>query len=388
MLKELDVIVGEKGISIAGPVFFIAEISFSHGGSLSEAHRLADAAAECGADAVRVRTSRAGRAKLPDTGRSGSDSEAGLLPFDQTALGWEDLKRLKGHADARQILLIATPDDEESADFLHEVDIVAFQVASCNLTHLPLLRHVASKGRPVLLSTGMSYMGEVAEAVLTLKSAGAKSVVLMHSVVTHPAAPESLNLRAVATLYRHFELPVGYADHSQGTLFALSAAILGATVIEKPLALDSGSAREPCPAAIGPSEMRSLIKSIRMVELSLGDGRKRPSTTEASARSNTRRSIIAAVDIRAHESIARWMLACDRPGTGLEPRRMEQLVGMRSRRDIAKGTLLSWDDLSVSSRLSLHLDEEPAEALLVGRINRSAVSRGQAARRDSGAGSG
>ncbi len=364
MLKERDVIVGNKGISMGGPAFFIAEITYSHSDCMSEAYRLVDAASECGADSVKIRTSRSGREVPADSAQSGRESRPNDQRLARKDMDCDQLVKLKAYAVTRGILLIAVPCDEESTDFLTELDVAAFQIASRDLTHLPLLRHVASKAKPIILATGMSFLNEVAEAILTLKSAGAKGIVLMHSVSCHPAEPESLNLRSITTLRQQFELPVGYADHCEGTLFAVAAAVLGASVIEKPMTLDSGSKLTPWRVAASPAEMRQLIQSVRAVEMSLGDGRKRPSAPEVSMRAKERRSIVAAVDIRAHESIARWMLSCERPGSGLEPRKLDKLIGMRARRDIAKGTPLRWEDLSASARWSLDARSDPAETAI------------------------
>ncbi len=363
MLKAEDVVVGDKGVSIAGPVFFIAEITYSHGGSLDEACRLVDAAAECGADGVKIRASRAGKEVPNNPGRRGGESRGKHLRSPCEDLGWDDLARLKTHAATRGVVLISVPCDEESADFLSEIDIAAFQIASRDLTHLPLLRHVASKAKPIILATGMSFLNEVAEGLLTLKSAGARGIVLMHSVSRYPAQPESLNLRSITTLRRNFELPVGYADHCEGTLFAVAAATLGASAIEKSVTLDSISGGTSIQLAVNPGEMRHLIQSVRAIETSLGDGRKCPSAAEVSVRTKERRSIVAAADIRAHESIARWMLSCERPGSGLEPRKLDKLIGMRARRDIAKGTPLRWEDLSASARWCLDVRTDVAEMI-------------------------
>jgi N-acetylneuraminate synthase/N,N'-diacetyllegionaminate synthase len=261
----------------------------------------------------------------------------------------EGLYRLKEHADSRGVCYLPTPADEETVDSLDQLGVHAYRVASCDLTHIPLLRHIASKGRPVFLSTGMSYLGEVADAVWALRSAGAGEVVLMHSVASSRAPAESLNLRAIRTLHEHFELPVGYSDHSEGALFPLIAATLGAVVVEKALTLDRCPGDPSRVTAIDPEEMRAMVQSLRALDLSLGDGRKRPASCEITNRVRSRRSIVAACDIRAYESITQWMLTCKRPGNGIEPSRAERLVGMQARRNIPKDKILRWDDLATTA---------------------------------------
>jgi N-acetylneuraminate synthase/N,N'-diacetyllegionaminate synthase len=192
----------------------------------------------------------------------------------------------------------------------------------------------------------MSYMNEVADALWTLKSAGAKDILLMHCVSLYPAPAESLNLRAIQTLQQQFELPVGYSDHSQGSILSVAAVVLGAAAVEKHFTLDKSAPGPDHKLSADPQELRSLIGGVREIELALGDGRKRPTTEEAQNRVFTRRSIVSVVDIRAHETVAPWMLACKRPGGGIEPRDFDRVVGMHARRDIGRDSVLSWNDLA------------------------------------------
>src|SRR5262249_5041670 len=162
-----------------------------------------------------------------------------------------------------------------------------------------LLRHVASKRKPVLLSTGMSYLGEVTEALGALRSGGAQEIALLHCVSCYPAEPGSLNLRAIQTLAEQFDLPVGYSDHSQGIVAGLIAVALGACVLEKHFTLDKNAVGPDHSLSADPEELRRLVRELRVVESALGDGRKRPARSEGGSRLQTRRSIVAAVDIRA-----------------------------------------------------------------------------------------
>jgi N-acetylneuraminate synthase/N,N'-diacetyllegionaminate synthase len=194
----------------------------------------------------------------------------------------------------------------------------------------------------------MSYLNEVAEAVWTLKSSGAHDILLLHCVSAYPAPPESLNLRAIQTLRDYFDLPVGFSDHSEGILLPLIAVALGAMVIEKHFTLDKQAEGPDHRLSLNPEELRLMIRNLRDAEKSLGDGRKRPTTAEEENRLLSRRSIVAAVDIRSSESISPWMLAFKRPGSGLEPRHVQKVVGMKARRNISKDTILQWEDLMPS----------------------------------------
>jgi N-acetylneuraminate synthase/N,N'-diacetyllegionaminate synthase len=192
----------------------------------------------------------------------------------------------------------------------------------------------------------MSYLNEVADAIWSLRSSGAKEIVLMHCVSSYPAAPQHLNLRAIRTLQSYFDLPVGLSDHSEGILLSMVAVAFGAIVLEKHFTLDKQASGPDHKASMDPADLKALVRGLRDVEASLGDGRKRPSDSEEESRLLSRRSIVAAADIRANEPIAPWMLAFKRPGSGIEPRNWEKLVGMIARRNIGKDTILQWEDLA------------------------------------------
>ncbi len=350
-MRHRELLIGDRAVGAGCRVFVIAEIGINHNGSLSEALKLIEAAVGCGADAVKFQSFRADRLLLSTGDRLSQQEDGGETAyqmFRRLELGWEEHRKLKEHAENLGALFLSTPFDEESADLLGEIGVPAFKIASADLTHLPLLRHVAGKGKPVLLSTGMSFLSEVADAVWNLRTAGAEDILLLHCVSCYPSLPESSNLRAIQTLADYFDMPVGYSDHSQGILLPLVAVSLGAVLIEKHFTLDRNGNGPDHKLSSDPAEFRSLVQSIRAVEASLGDGRKCPTTAEAEGRLLGRRSIVAAVDIRTHETIAPWMLTMKRPATGLEPKQLNRLIGMRARRNIAKDTILQWDDLTPS----------------------------------------
>jgi N-acetylneuraminate synthase/N,N'-diacetyllegionaminate synthase len=348
-MKTSEITIEQRSIGSSATAFVIAEVGINHDGDVNQAHKLVDAAADCGADAVKFQTFRADKLLIPARDRltqQGEGSESAFEMFRRVELGWEDFESLRKHARERGISFLSTPFDEESADFLDRIGVPAFKIASSDLTHVPLLKHVAGKGKPIFLSTGMAYLNEVADALWTLKSAGAKDILLMHCVSLYPAPAESLNLRAIQTLSQQFDLPVGYSDHSQGIILSLAAIVLGAAAVEKHFTLDKSGPGPDHKLSADPEELRSLIRGVREVELALGDGRKRPSPEEAQNRLLNRRSVVSVVDIRAHETVAPWMLACKRPGGGIEPREFDRVVGMRARRNIGRDSILNWNDLA------------------------------------------
>jgi N,N'-diacetyllegionaminate synthase len=363
-MKETDILVDQKVIGSGSRVFVIAEIGINHDGSVNQAEKLIDAAVEAGADAVKFQSFRADRLLIPSRDRyahqvEGSESAYQLLR--RCELSWADQEKLKKHSDRRGVIFMSTPFDEESADFLDSLGVPIFKIASSDITHVPLLRHVASKGKPILLSTGMSFLGEVADAIWSLKSAGAKEILLMHCVSAYPALPQDMNLRAIQTLQSYFELSVGLSDHSQGILLPLIAVALGAVIIEKHFTLDKTASGPDHKVSMDPDDLKTLVASLRDVEACLGDGRKRPSDVEEESRLFSRRSIVAAVDIRANETIAPWMLSFKRPGTGLEPRHWEKVIGMTARRNVEKDTILQWEDLIPSGFSNPNRDDSRLE---------------------------
>jgi N,N'-diacetyllegionaminate synthase len=363
-MKEADIVLNQKVIGAGSKVFVVAEIGINHDGSVIQAEKLIDAAAEAGADAVKFQSFHVDRLLVPSQDRyvqqmEGAESAYQMLR--RCELSWTDQEHLKKHADGRGVIFMSTPFDEESADFLDSLGVPIFKIASSDITHVPLLRHVASKGKPILLSTGMSFLGEVADALAHLRSSGAKEIVLMHCVSAYPARPQDMNLRALQTLQSYFELPVGLSDHSEGTLLSLVAAALGAVVIEKHFTLDKRAFGPDHKASMDPADLTLLIKNLREVEASLGDGRKRPSDVEEQSRLLSRRSIVAGVDIPANETIAPWMLAFKRPGTGLAPGDWEKVIGMTARRNIGKDAILQWEDLSPSGFSSFTRDDVNGE---------------------------
>jgi N,N'-diacetyllegionaminate synthase len=348
-MKETDILIGPKIIGPGAKIFVVAEIGINHNGSVNQAEKMIEAAAQSGADAVKFQSFRADRLLIPSRDRytqqtDGAESAYQLLR--RCELSFEDQEKLKRHAEDLGILFFSTPFDEESVDFLDSIGVPVFKVASADITHTPLLRHIASKGKPILLSTGMSYLSEVADAIWNLRSAGAKEILLMHCVSSYPAAPQNMNLRALQTLRSYFELPVGLSDHSEGILLPMVAAALGALVIEKHFTLDKQAPGPDHKASMDPADLKLLVRGLRDIEASLGDGRKKPCDIEEESRLLARRSIVASVDIRANESIAPWMLSYKRPGSGIEPRNWEKLVGMIARRNIGRDTILQWEDLA------------------------------------------
>ncbi|MCC7449922.1 MAG: N-acetylneuraminate synthase family protein, partial [Anaerolineae bacterium] len=244
------------------------------------------------------------------------------------------------------VLFMSTPFDEGGADFLAKLGVTVFKIPSGEITNLPFLAHVARLGKPLIVSTGMSRLGEVETAVETIRQAGNEAMVLLHCVSSYPADPADANLRAMHTMATAFGLPVGYSDHTLGTAVALAAAALGACVIEKHFTLDRTLPGPDHQASLEPAELATLIRGIRTVEAALGSGNKVPAASEQNTADVARRSLVAAQDIPAGMALTEAMIAVKRPGTGLPPAMRPYLVGRRARTDIPAGSLFTLDMLA------------------------------------------
>ena len=338
--------VGNKLIGAAQPVFMIAEAGVNHNGDLKLARALIDVAVEAGADAVKFQTFQADRLATPDAPkadyqlRTTGDAESQFDMLRRLELSPDAHRELQSYCHERGIIFLSTPFDDVAVDLLDELGVPAFKISSGDLTNSPLLEHVASKGKPVILSTGMSELSELIEAVSVLNTAGCENPVLLHCVSNYPADAAEVNLRAMQTMRSAFDVPVGFSDHTEGIDVALAAVALGACVIEKHFTLDRTLPGPDHRASLEPAELRELVRSIRRVETALGNGRKVPSASEVETAKVARRSLVAARDIPAGVTLERSMVVMRRPGTGMSPGMLETLLNRRAVREIAAGTLL------------------------------------------------
>ena len=243
------------------------------------------------------------------------------------------------------IIFLSTPFDRSSADFLFELNVPAFKIGSGELTSIPFLEYVARKGKPMIVSTGMSYLGEVAESVAAIKDAGCDELVLLHCVSNYPASPEDVNLNVISTMFNEFNVPIGYSDHTMGIEMALAAVALGACVVEKHFTLDRSSSGPDHMASLEPDELTHMVESIRHIESGFGDGEKVPMASESENRLVSRRSLAISRDICKGTILAPQFLTELRPNTGIQPSCLDDVIGRRIKRDISKGEILTWRDL-------------------------------------------
>ncbi|HEY0366982.1 MAG TPA: N-acetylneuraminate synthase [Pyrinomonadaceae bacterium] len=341
--------IGNKLIGPGQPVFVIAEAGVNHNGDLKVARALIDVAVEARADAVKFQTFRADRLATADAPkaeyqlRTTGNEEAQFEMLRRLELSADAHRELQSYCHERGMIFLSTPFDEEAVDLLDELGVPAFKISSGDLTNSPLLEYVASKGKPVILSTGMSELSELIEAVSGLNTAGCETPILLHCVSNYPADPAEVNLRAMQTMRAAFDVPVGFSDHTEGMDISLAAVALGACVIEKHFTLDRTLPGPDHRASLEPAELRELVRSIRRVETALGSGRKVPTATEVETAKVARRSLVAARDIPPGTILERKMVVMRRPGTGMLPAMLDKLLGRQAIRAIAAGTLLDED---------------------------------------------
>jgi N,N'-diacetyllegionaminate synthase len=333
-------------------VFMIAEAGVNHNGSVDLAHQLIDAAADAAADAVKFQTfdpeslTTAAAPKSVYQERATGSGESQLDMLRRLALTRDCYPGLIEHCRRRGIRFLSTPFDEASADFLEALGMENYKIPSGEITNLPFLAYVARKGRPLIMSTGMADLEEVGVAVEVLRMAGAADITLLHCTTDYPTAPVDANLLAMVTMRSAFCLPVGYSDHTMGIEITLAAVALGAVVIEKHFTLDRSMSGPDHQASLEPSELARMVQGIRIVEASLGDGHKVPRVSELPNRIVARKSLVAARDIRGDKVIEAEDLAARRPGSGLAPTMMRDVVGRRARSMIPAGTLINFDMLT------------------------------------------
>lgn len=337
--------IANKQVGEEEPCFVIAEAGINHNGNLRIAKKLVDEAKDAGADAIKFQTYKTDKflsKNIIVPKHVKADSVFDLLK--SLELSENDYKKLADHSRKRGIIFMSTPLDFDSVNLLDSLRVPLFKVASCDLDALPLLKYIASKKKPIVLSTGMGTLTEVSEAIDAIKSKGNSNIVLLHCVSVYPPKVEEVNLRAMETMRNAFQLPVGYSDHTIGISVPLTAAALGANVIEKHFTLDKKMEGPDQALSADPDDLKNLVSGVREIEKSFGNGIKVPSKDEIQMKKAFRRSIVADVDIVEGETITKDKVIMKRPGTGISPKYMDLVVGRIAKRNIRADSLLSYRD--------------------------------------------
>jgi sialic acid synthase SpsE len=328
--------INNREIGGDSPTYIIAEMGINHNGSLDIAMKMIKEAAKCGVDAVKVQIVDADKSYTKD-----SESHSLFKSVELKIKEWEVIVR---SAEQLNIDIFATFAHAEDVIIANELQLPAIKVSSGNLTNFPLLKNVAKTGVSVLLSTGLSYLSEVDEAVRYLEKNGNNQIGILHCTALYPASPRDVNLLVIKTLRKAFPYPIGFSDHTKGICSAIASVALGAKIIEKHFTLDRSMEGSDHCFSSTPEELMQMVRSIREIELSMGSSIKRPVSDEISLRDKLRRSIVAARNIEKGEILTEDKITAKRSKVkGLEPRYIEIIVGREVKKTISKDDPITMD---------------------------------------------
>ncbi len=322
-------------------VFIIAEVGVNHNGSLDLAKKLIDAATDTGADAVKFQTFKADRLatklahKADYQKNNTSINESQYEMLKKLELDEDKHKAIIKHCKQKQIMFLSSAFDNESVDMLNDFGMAIFKIPSGEITNLPYLRHVGSLKKPIILSSGMSDLGDIKNALDVLLECGVSKdqLTVLHATTEYPCPIEEVNISAMQSIGANFGVKVGYSDHTKGIEVSIAAVALGACVIEKHFTLDQTMEGPDHKASLEPDEFKSMVRAIRNIEKALGDGIKKPTKSEIKNMAITRKSIVALRTIKSGEIFSVDNLALKRPGTGISPMDLNKIIGQIARRD-------------------------------------------------------
>jgi len=332
--------IGERTVGPGAPVLFIAEAGVAHFGDMDMAYRLIDLAVDSGADVFKTQFFDV-EAMIAASAQDWRDR---LRPRN---LSLEQFAELKAYCDKLGIAFMSTAHDATRIPWLAELDVPAIKVGSGERNNPAFLRQLAELGKPMIVSTGMYTQTDVIEALQAIGEAGCREAALLHCVTAYPTPDEDVNLTAMERLSEIFDGPVGFSDHTPDTLAVLAAVARGASVIEKHITIDRDIPNaQDWKVAAGPENLPQLIADIRRVEVMLGHGRKERAPSEEAGEAWALKSIVAAHDLSAGHVIAEADLAYKRPGSGLSPNRVDEVLGRTLRRDVAADDFVTLDALA------------------------------------------
>jgi pseudaminic acid synthase len=334
----------------AGGVYFIAEMSANHAGRLQNALDIVHAAKCAGADCIKIQTYTADTMTL-DSDLPYFKVNGGLWDgytlydlYREASLPWEWQKQIKEEAEGMGLDFLSTPFDRTSVDFLEGLGVQMYKIASYELTDIPLLKYVAGKGKPILMSTGMGSKEEIAQAVAAIRECGNESIVLLKCTSEYPADFCDMNLAVIPQMIADFSVPIGFSDHSMGSAAAAAAAALGACVIEKHFCLDRKIKNPDSAFSMEPDEFAEMTEAAGNAAKARGIPTYQPTPREIDARW-CRRSLFAGRDIAEGETFTQDNVRVIRPAYGLEPKYLDEVLGKKSGRAIGRGTPLQWEDI-------------------------------------------
>ena len=342
--------IGGKQVGESEPCFIVAEVGLNHNGQLLLAKKLVDIAAESGADAVKFQ-----KREIADILTKDALEQPYLKPTswgktygehrEALELSNEEFEELSDYCKEKGVIFFASAWDKKSADFIEKLDVPAFKIASADLTNLPLLKHISKKGIPIILSTGMSTIEEIEDAV-NLIGEHNDELILLHCVSTYPSEFKGLNLRVMNALKERFDVLVGYSGHERGIAVSEASVALGAVMVERHFTIDRTLPGPDHAASLEPTGLEKLVRDIRNIELSMGDSAKKIHRDEKPIRDKLAKSLVASRDIAKGTVITEEMLTTKSPGTGLPSKHYYTVPGKKAKRDIKEDTLITEEDIA------------------------------------------
>lgn len=331
------------------PVYVVAEMSANHNQSFDEAVRIVEAAKEAGADAVKVQTYTADTLTIDCDNEHFRIGDGTLWSgrtlhdlYGEAYTPWDWQPRLRDVAARLGLHFFSTPFDDSAVEFLERMGVGAYKVASFEIVDLPLIARIARTGKPIIMSTGMATLAEIDDAVRAARAAGATEIALLKCTSAYPAPASEMNLRTIPHLAQAFGVPAGLSDHTLGTTVPAAAVALGACIVEKHFTLSRAVPGPDSAFSLEPAEFRAMVDAIRTTEAALGRVSYEVGAREAKSRV-FRRSLYVVEDVRAGEPFTEKNVRSIRPGDGLPPRHLGEVIGRRAARDIARGVPLAWD---------------------------------------------
>lgn len=343
MLKIKERLIGE-----GQPAYIIAEMSANHAGSLENAKKIIHFAKKSGADCIKLQTYTADTLTIDchnqyfniESGTWAGENLYGL--YQKAYTPWEWHKELMEEAKKVGIHFFSTPFDSTAVDFLEDLGMEFYKVASFELVDIPLLKYIAQKGKPIIMSTGMATLEEIEEAVNTIKEEGNEQIALLKCSSAYPAIPNDMNLLTMQNMREVFQLPIGLSDHSMGAVGAITAVALGANIIEKHFCLSRKIENADSSFSMEPDEFKLMVEQIRMAERAMGKVHYGVSEQEKGS-IGFRRSLFVVEDIKEGEIFTKQNIRSIRPAYGIKPKYLEKILGKKATRDIKKGTPMSFD---------------------------------------------
>jgi pseudaminic acid synthase len=342
----------DRMVGPSQPAYIIAELSANHHQDFERAARLIDAAKGAGADAIKLQTYtpdtitiRSDRSEFRIGGGTLWDGRSLYELYGEAFTPWDWQPKLKQMANDAGLVLFSSPFDETAVDFLEEMDVPAYKVASFELVDIPLIQKMARTGKPLIMSTGMATAEEIEEALAAAWQQGATEIALLKCTSAYPSPADEMNLRTIPELARKFGVPAGLSDHSLGMAVPVAAAALGACIIEKHLTLSRADHGPDSAFSLQPDEFRTMVDAVRFTEKALGTAQFGPSAREQASLA-FRRSLFVVEDVKTGEAFTAKNVRSIRPAHGLHTRHLHAILGRRAMCDIERGTPLSWDLVS------------------------------------------